>query len=114
MQSHAFELILAYKYFLLLPIAVVEGPLVMMISGFFLKLGFLSFLPAYLLLVAGDFIGDILWYGVGYHFGHGFIKRFGKFFSINEKEVATIERLFHKHHNYILFISKITMGFGFA
>ncbi len=107
-------LILHYKYFILAPLTLIEGPLVMMVSGLLLRLGYFSFLPLYLCLVISDFAGDIVWYWIGYHFGNRFTKKFGRFFSITEEGVAIVEKLYHEHHNKILIISKLTTGFGFA
>lgn len=106
--------ILAYKYFILFPFAVVEGPFTMMISGLFVKLGYLNFFYAFILLMTGDLLGDMLWYGLGFKFGMPFVKKFGKFFNITEEKISKVEHIFHKFQSAILFVSKITMGFGFA
>ncbi len=106
--------LLAYRYPILYPLAIVEGPVVMMISGFLVRLNFFSFWPVYFLLIAGDLTGDILWYLLGRHGARSFIEKYGKFFSITEENVEKAERFFNKHQGKILFISKITMGFGFA
>ncbi len=104
----------AYRYAILFPLALVEGPVIMTVSGVFLKLGYFSFWPLYFVLMAGDLAADILWYAVGYYGGHPLIRKYGKFFSISEALLARTEAAFHRHQNKILFISKITMGLGFA
>ena len=98
----------------MVPLALFEGPLVMMISGFLVRTGFLSFWPSYFLLMLGDLIGDVVWYCLGFFYGHGFIKKFGKYFSLDEKHIQAVSKIFHRYHNTILIVSKITMGFGFA
>jgi membrane protein DedA with SNARE-associated domain len=107
-------LLVQYKYALVIPLTIVEGPLIMMMSGLLLKLGYFNFWPLYISLMVGDLIGDIFWYSLGRFWGHRFVRRFGKYFSITESHIATLERVFHKYHNAILVISKITMGLGFA
>jgi membrane protein DedA with SNARE-associated domain len=114
MEGQIPELILQYKYLILVLLGVVEGPIVSVIAGFFFRLDYLSFIPAYAALMLGDLIGDVGWYGIGYYFGNPFIKRFGKYFSVTEEGVGQVERLFHQHKDWILIVSKITMGFGFA
>ena len=99
---------------MLFPAALIEGPTIMMSSGLLVRLGYLSLLPVYFCLVFGDLTGDILWYGVGYFFGHRFIRRLGHYFGITEEHVATVTRIFHRHKKPILFVSKITAGFGFS
>ncbi|HEY4499390.1 MAG TPA: DedA family protein [Candidatus Paceibacterota bacterium] len=103
-----------YTYPLITLATVLQGPVVMTASGFLLRLGYLSLIPTYIALMIGDLIGDIIWYTVGYHMGRPFVTRFGKYFSVTEKGVQTTEEIFHRHKTSILFISKITMGFGFA
>lgn len=114
MAEHLISLLEQYRYAIIIPATLVEGPLVMMISGFIIKLGYLSFFPTYICLMIGDTIADIIWYVIGYFYGDSFVKKFGKYFSVTEEKVAAVKKLFHKHHDYILPISKITMGFGFA
>ncbi len=113
-MQHLTEVLIHYRYILIVPIALFEGPILMMVSGFLLKLGYFSFLPLYGLLMLGDLLGDVLWYSIGYFYGHAFIARFGKYVSITEEGVATVTKIFHRHHDKILIVSKITMGLGFA
>jgi len=88
--------------------------MVMVASGILLRLGFFYFLPIYLSLMLGDFAADIAWYWIGFYSGRSFVERFGKYFSLTPEVVERVEFFFHKHQDKILFISKITMGFGFA
>ena len=106
--------LMTYRYILIIPLTIVEGPIVMVLCGFLLRFGEFDILPLYGALTLADVIGDIGWYCVGRFGGLPFIKRFGHFFSVTEKSLAKTTALFHKYHNRILFISKITMGFGFA
>lgn len=103
-----------YRYFLIIPLTIIEGPIVMVLCGFLVRFGTFDLLPTYLALTFADLIGDIFWYCIGRFWGIPFIKKFGHYFSITEDGMERATNLFHKHHNKILFISKITMGFGFA
>ncbi len=106
--------LLVYKYFIAFPLAIIEGPIVMVACGFLLRLGTFSFWPIYLVLMLGDLVADIVWYFVGFYGARKFVDRWGKYFSITEESVERLEKLFENHQNKILFLSKITMGFGFA
>ena len=101
-------------YALIVALACAEGPILSMIFGVLLRLGYFSFIPVYAALMLGDLIGDVIWYFIGYRYGHAFIARFGKYWNISEEGVEKVTKLFHKHKHSILFISKITNGFGFA
>jgi len=109
-----FEWLLVYKYLLVFLLAIIEGPVVMTIGGFFLKLGHFAFWPLYLTLMAGDLAADAIWYGVGYYGALPLVRKYGKFLSISEELIKKTEDAFHRHQNKILFLSKITMGLGFA
>lgn len=103
-----------YRYLLLVPFAVIEGPILSIYCGFLLHEGTLTLVPTYIALMAGDLIGDIGWYGVGYYFGYRFIRRFGKIFNVYEQDVKKVTDIFHRHKDTILLVSKLTTGFGFA
>lgn len=101
-------------YGVIIFVSFIEGPVLAMVCGLLIKLGVMPFLFVYLALMLGDLIGDVFWYSLGRHFGYSFIRRFGKYFSVTEERVESVKTIFHKYHNPILLISKITMGFGFA
>jgi len=106
--------LLTYRYAIAYPLAIVEGPIVMMVSGFLVRLGFFDFWPIFLVMMAGDLTGDIVWYMVGLHGGRPFLEKYGHWFSITEENVERAESFFQEHQTKILFISKLTTGFGFA
>ncbi|MCX7589864.1 MAG: DedA family protein [bacterium] len=103
-----------YKYLIVLILSIIEGPVVMTLSGMLWKLNYFSFLPLYLALMTGDLIADTFWYYIGYFGGHNFIKKYGKYFSISEEKLDKFKIFFNKHQSKILFLSKVTMGFGLA
>lgn len=103
-----------YRYIFMFFGAIFEGPILMVASGMFLKLNLLYFWPTYLCLMIGDFVADLSWYWVGYYGGNAFVFKWGKYFSLTPDVVEKLEVFFKKHQNKILFLSKITMGFGFA
>ncbi|MCR4328870.1 MAG: VTT domain-containing protein [Patescibacteria group bacterium] len=106
--------LLAYKYAIVYPLTVGFGPPVVLIAGFLLKLGTFTFWPLYFLILAGDLTGDVVWYWVGHRGARKLIAKYGHWMSITQEKVAHAERFFHRHQIKILFISKITTGFGFA
>lgn len=103
-----------YKYILVYPLTVVFGPPVVLISGFLLRLGIYTFWPIYFLVLAGDITGDVVWYLVGRHGARRLIEKYGKWFNLTEKSVLYAEKFFKDNQAKILFISKITTGFGLA
>ncbi|MFA6386474.1 MAG: DedA family protein [Candidatus Paceibacterota bacterium] len=102
------------KYILLIIGTIIEGPVVMMVSGFLFGLGQFSLVPMYFALVFGDFIADIGWYCLGRFGTRRTIFKYGHFLGLTPKLLEMMEERFHKYHQKILIISKLTMGMGFA
>lgn len=102
------------KYILLIIGTIIEGPVVMMVSGFLFGLGQFSLVPMYFALVFGDFIADIGWYCLGRFGTRHTIFKYGHFLGLTPKLLEMMEGRFHKYHQKILIISKLTMGMGFA
>ena len=114
MPNQLIDLLLQYRYVLIVPVAVVGGPPFSILLGFIVRFSALLFLPTYLSLILGEIIGDVAWYWIGYHFGERFIRRFGKYVSITDEHVDTMKKMFSKYQTKILTISKLTTGLGFA
>jgi membrane-associated protein len=57
--------LIAHGSVLILPLAVIEGPLVSVVAGFLSATGYVDWYWALLLLVCGDLIGDFIYYWVG-------------------------------------------------
>lgn len=104
--------LVASKYVLLSVGTFFEGPVVMMGAGFLLHLGQVAFLPAYIAVVVGDFVADLVWYWVGYFAARRAIERFGHWVGATPRVIEHVELLFKKYDTKILTISKLTMGFG--
>jgi membrane protein DedA with SNARE-associated domain len=102
------------KYVLLFLGCIVEGPVVMMTSGFLYHLGQFDFVPMYFALVAGDFTADICWYSLGRYGTQNTILRYGHLFGLTQMTLEKVEDWFRRYHQKILIISKLTTGFGFA
>lgn len=105
---------MTYKYFILIPLAIVEGPIVSVIAGFFVTLNIFNWWAVYLIVVAGDIVGDTMYYGIG-RFGEKYLlKRFGKHFGITEEKYTAAKDFFHIHKIKTVVLSKIIHGVGFT
>ena len=112
--SAVVSVVSVYRYPLAFFASLIEGPLAMVGGGMLIRLGEFSFPALYIALVSGDFIADIIWYCVGKYAAEPFIRRFGHFFGVTREVFEKMEGVFRKHDTKILFISKVTMGLGFA
>jgi len=104
----------SYKYVALFPLAVIEGPIITVIAGFFSSLGFINFFLAYLIIVTGDLAGDILHYVLGRFGGREFIDRWGRYLGVGKQQIESIEKQFTKRGSKLLFIGKMSHGVGGA
>ncbi len=115
---HPLQAILGFlsfsRYAVVFVLCIVEGPVVMITSGFLYRLGQFELVPLYFALMSGDFVADLVWYVVGRFGARKLINRYGHFFNITPEIIDKIEKRFKTYQDKILFISKITMGFGFA
>ena len=103
------ELLLTYKYLILMPLAIIEGPIIAVICGFLVTLGIFNPLLTYAILVAGDIVGD----GVIYYIGYSG-KRFLKYFRITEEKLEKAKTYFHENHHKAIAMSKLVHGIGFT
>jgi len=103
-----------YGYFIITPAAFLLGPVVGLVCGFLLKTGTLSLIPTCIALAVGELGGDAFWYWLGWQHGEKVVNGPGKYLGITKEGVEQAKKLFHHHHDRIVFISKITGGFGFS
>lgn len=108
------KLIGDYTY-LIIPLTVfVLGPIVSLAAGVLLRLDVINLIPTILALAAGELVSDVLWYWLGRRYGERFVQRFGHYVGITQASVAYAKDLFSRHHDLIIFTSKLTAGLGFA
>ena len=103
-----------FKYVALVPVALVEGPIISMASGLLVRGGVLNPFLAWLALACGEIIGDVIWYVVGYKWGDRFTRRFGRWFGLTPEHIEGAKALFARYQTPILFFTKISTGLGFA
>ncbi|MCL5017050.1 MAG: DedA family protein [Patescibacteria group bacterium] len=106
------DLLIEYKYLILFPITVVEGPIITIIAGFMASLGYLSAPLVFAVAVAGDLSGDCLYYAIGRWGRVGFINRWGKYIGLNEGRIEHLEKYFKDHSGKTLAVGKLLHGIG--
>lgn len=101
-----------YKYWILLPIVVVEGPIITIISGFLSSLGYLNVFVAYGVIVFGDLAGDILYYATGRWGRSWFLDRWGHYIGITTDRIKQMEAHFENHSGKTLIVGKLSHAIG--
>lgn len=111
--SDVVSILETYRYWIIFPVVIIEGPIITIISGFLVYLGVLNPYFTYALLIVGDLIGDTLYYLIGkYWRKSSWIKKIGKFVGYNEKSEKFLEDHFKKHYFKTLLVAKFSHGIG--
>jgi membrane protein DedA with SNARE-associated domain len=76
-------------------------------TGYMVYLGHLELWPATLAATLGNLFGGLVAYYIGVRGGRPFIKRFGHYFFIKERELAWTERLFNRHGEITVLIGRL-------
>lgn len=95
--------IIDYKYVMLFPAAVIEGPIITILAGFLVAHGYLYSLVAYGILVAGDLTGDSCYYALG---------RWGLYRGATTEQLNKVKKHFANHSGKTLLVGKLTHGIG--
>lgn len=107
----ALGLLITYKYWLLFPLAAFEGPIVALLAGFMVYLGYLSALPAYILLLLGDLIPDTVYYYLGRFGNHKkLLDKYGAKHEFIVKNFNLVDDLWRDHGRKTMFLSKLAYG----
>lgn len=110
--STILSLLETYKYIVLFPIAVIEGPIVTMAAGLLVSLGYFYGPTAYFIIVVADTVGDGLHYLIGYFIRHKRVEGLLRLLSIREEKLVRIESHFEKHPKKTVLIGKFLPGVG--
>jgi len=104
-------LLIKYKYLILFPIVVVEGPFATMISGFLISTHVFNVFIAYPVVVFADLAGDTIFYLIGRWSGVSLLKHTARF-GVTEEKLETAKKYFANHHHKALMASKLIHGVG--
>jgi len=103
--------LLDYRYLILFPLTVIEGPIVTVTAGLMTSLGLMNFYIVYAIVIAGDLAGDGLYYSIG-RWGRRPLERWGKFIGINNEKIRFIEGHFKDHGGKTLIAAKLSHAVG--
>ncbi len=105
------SLLIHYGYFIYLPLAVIEGPIITVVAGFLASLGYFNALVIYGLAILGDLIGDMLYYVLGSR-GNEYLLKRKRFLWINIEQLKKLENHFDKHLGKTIILGKWTHAVG--
>ena len=85
-----------------------------LIAAMLASLGAFNVFLVLIFSIAGDIIGDVVLYGLGYRYGMGFVRHIGKYIGITESLVLRMEKYFTRHGGKTIFAVKSTTGLCWA
>ena len=103
--------LLVYKYYILFPLAIFEGPIVTVIAGFFVATGFLNVFLIYIIVILADFLGDTLLYLLGRQ-GNSFIVKHGAKIGLTAQKLRQADDCYKNNSKKTVVMSKIFHGIG--
>ncbi len=111
--SNTVQLLIEYRYLILIPLAIIEGPIVAFIAGTLASLGYFNIYVLSVFFFIRDVGMDSLFYSVGY-FGTrtALAQRLLRKLHVTEQNLDGIRLLWEHHPMSTMFIGKISFGLG--
>src|SRR5258708_154486 len=109
-----FPFLVHYKYLFLFISTFIQGLNSIILAGFSLSLRTVSFLPAVIICIVGDFFNGWAWYAVGYFGGAKPIDKWGRKDPKSRKVIETVERYFHRYSGRAIVFTKLTWSLTIA
>ncbi len=109
------ELILQYRYWILIPLSLIEGPVVAFVAGMLASLHYFNLYFLAALFFVRDVGLDGVYYAIG-HFGSrtAFVQRMLKKLGITPDDLERVRILWEKRPGWTMFIGKLSYGIASA
>jgi membrane protein DedA with SNARE-associated domain len=105
------NLILEYRYWILIPLALIEGPIVAFIAGTLAAVGYFDLYVLLGLFFVRDVGLDGVYYMIGHYGGKtAFIKRMLSKIGVTGDDLEQVRTLWEKHPAKTMFIGKLSYG----
>jgi len=109
------QLILQYRYWILIPLSFIEGPVVAFVAGTFAAVGFFNIYFLAALFFVRDVGLDGIYYAIGHFGGHtAFSERMLKKIGITDDHLEKVRVLWVRRPFMTMFIGKLSYGIASA
>ncbi len=107
------NLIIQYRYLILIPLALIEGPIVAFVAGTLASLGYFNIYALAIFFFARDMGMDTIYYCIGYFGGRtSFAQRMLRKVKVTEDHLEGVRLLWEHHPMSTMFIGKLSYGIG--
>lgn len=111
MESGVLQLILEYRYWILIPLSFVEGPIVAFFAGTLAAGGYFNIWGLAIFFLIRDMAVDLFCYWVGYVGANtGWINRLIRRLGVTDGHLDEVRTLWRKHPGKTMFLSKLSYG----
>jgi len=86
---------------------LIPGQLIVVVGGFFVKLGILDIGDTIFIAATGAIIGDLIGYLLGKKYGYSIIKKYGKYVFLKKSQFEKIKKLINNHTGKNAHLGKI-------
>lgn len=101
----------SYGYLVILPLSVIEGPIVTVLAGILSAGSHLDWRWVLALVILGDLIGDLIYYALG-RWSRVPAAALGRNYGLTETRTADLERRLNQNATRVLLIGKWTHAIG--
>jgi membrane protein DedA with SNARE-associated domain len=110
-QQNLVHLILEYRYWIMIPLSLIEGPVVAFVCGTLAAAGYFNIFFLGIYFFARDMIMDGIFYAFGY-FGNRFtiVQKLLKRFDISENDLNKVRQIWETYPARTMFIGKLSYG----
>jgi membrane protein DedA with SNARE-associated domain len=109
------HLIIEYRYWILIPLAIIEGPIVAFIAGTLASIGYFNIYVLAIVFFVRDMGMDAIYYYSGYFGGQtAFVKRMLGKMNVQESHLSELRLLWDEHPARTMFIGKLSYGIAQA
>lgn len=113
--DHIQALILDYRYWILIPLTFIEGPIIGFITGALAKLGYFNPYVAFSIFIFRDIIMDAVYYFLGRKFeGTRFSDKMLNLLKVTPDNLFAVRKLWDKKGLRTMFIGKLSYGVAHA
>lgn len=114
-QSAVIQLIIEYRYWILIPLSFIEGPIVAFIAGTLASVGYFNVYALGVFFLVRDVSVDLGMYALGYYGAKtAFVQKMLHRFGVTDKEMEDIKVLWNKNAGKTMFFSKLSYGVAAA
>lgn len=107
----AVHLLVAYRYWILIPLSIVEGPIVSFIAGAMASLGYFSIYALGLIFFVRDIGMDAVYYGIGYFGWRNLsVERLLAKINVREEQLDKIRDMWNAHPFRTILVGKLSYG----